>query len=175
MPKDSRTEAALDAVLAEALLGDSSFATWFLEQTKFRGRAAECVFCRSNNPWSAVELPVENAVTGDLETLIRQCETDVLAVYRASDGSRLALHIENKLANGSFTHKQPELYEARKQQWKHREKLGAYTDATTVLVAPEVFRLRNAGASAVFDAFVSHEAIGRHLAPFATGFPPPTV
>lgn len=169
MSSDSRTEAALDEVLAQALISDAHFATWFLEQTEFRGRVADCVFCRSNNPWSSVTLPVKNALTGELETLIRECETDVLAVYRASDDSRLALHIENKLANRSFTDKQPELYQARKAQWKLREKLGGYTYATTVLVAPEAFRLRHPIQSGIFDAFVSHEAIGEHLSPFAIG------
>lgn len=132
----------------------------------FRARSlgvhAKCVFCRSDNPWSSVKLQAANASTGELEVLTKECETDVLAVYVTDDNSRLAMHIENKLAGGSFTPNQPELYRERKEQWRGKPKLGMYTDATTVLVAPTAFYERFPDKSAIFDTFISHEELAEH-------------
>lgn len=166
MPPASLVEAKLDAALAEALFGQPDFASWLLGRTRFRGEVADCVFCRSDNPWSTVRLERPNPVSGELEVLSRQCETDVLAVFQTSDGRRLALHIENKLSNGRFTHLQPELYRERLQQWKNRPKLGQYSDATSVLVAPEAFVAKHRGESLMFESYVSHEELGEHLRAF---------
>jgi hypothetical protein len=164
------TEAILDEALARALFNDQRIAAWFFARTLFAGEVASCVFCRCDNPWSSVRLEVRNALTGEVETLVRQCETDVLAVFATRDGRRLALHIENKLADGSFTRHQPELYRARKSQWKSRDKLGAYTDATTVLIAPKVFYERLRDCATLFDSYISHEEISEYVPEF--GAPP---
>jgi hypothetical protein len=161
-----KQEAVLDKALAQALFNEPRFATWFLAQTQFASEVASCVFCRCNNPWSNVRLEVPNAVTGEMETLIKECETDVLAVFATSSGRRLALHVENKLAGGRFTPYQPELYLARKSQWKGRDKLGAYTDATTVLIAPQKFYERFTDRSVIFDSYISHEDISEYLPDF---------
>ena len=161
------TEAELDSVLANALSSDQQFAAWFLERTKFRGQLTRCVFCRSDNPWSTVTLEHPDAITGELKTLSKECETDILAVYETFDGRRLGLHIENKLVSGSFTNLQPELYAARIAQWQGRPKLGNYSEGTTVLVAPEVFFHRNQASSTIFESFVSHEDIGAFLPLFS--------
>ena len=115
-----------------------------------------------------MELP--NAVSGEIEMLAKQCETDVLAVYQTTDGRRLALHIENKLAGGSFTPHQPELYKERLQQWKNRPKLGQYSDATSVLVAPQEFFHRFRAQAEIFEAYVSHEEIAALLPAFKPTF-----
>jgi hypothetical protein len=133
------TEEKLDVVLAEALFDGGKFSEWFFHQTRFGSESAKCVFCRSDSPWSRVRLEVANPLTGEMEAIARDCETDVLAVYETPDGRRLALHIENKVVGGSFTPDQPELYRERLQQWRNREKLGRYSDATSVLVAPISF------------------------------------
>jgi hypothetical protein len=160
------TEAQLDVVLAEALFDGGKFSTWFFEQTRFAGESAKCVFCRSDNPWSRVKLQVPNPVTGELESLAKDCETDVLAVYETSDGRRLALHIENKIAGGSFTPNQPELYQERLQQWRNREKLGHYSDATSVLVAPQSFYEQHTADAEKFDCYISHEQLSSKLSVF---------
>jgi hypothetical protein len=110
-----------------------------------------------------VFLTVQHAAPGTLESQRRECETDILVVYETSDGRRLALHIENKLANGSFTKDQPELYRARKDQWKGRENLGNYSEAMTVLIAPQRFYDRHRPEVDKFDAYISHEAIAEHI------------
>ena len=160
------TEAQLDTVLADALSDRGEFSTWFLRQTRFGHKSAQCVLCRSNNPWSSVRFQLPNEVTGELESLARDCETDVLAVYETPDGRRLALHIENKLAGGSFTQHQAILYRERLQQWKHRTKLGNYVDATSVLVAPQVFFDLHRTDAETFETFISHEALAKHLSVF---------
>ena len=167
MTATSPTEEALDSALAHALFATPDFAAWFLAQTRFREEQASCVFCRSDNPWSTVLLKRPNSNTGELEVLSKQCETDVLAVFETIDGRRLALHVENKLANGSFTPLQPELYKERMTQWQGRSKLGSYTEATTVLVAPKVFYERYRSEASTFESYVSHEDIAAHLPLFS--------
>ncbi len=162
-----RTEAELDTALAIALYNDEEFAQWFLQQTIFGAEAAKCVLCRADNPWSRVRLERENPETGELVVLTRDCETDVLVVYEAPDGRRLALHIENKLEGGSFTPLQPELYRERLSQWRQRAKLGRYDEATSVLVAPRAFYENNLVAAQIFDSYVSHEEIALRLQAFA--------
>lgn len=156
----------MDSALAQALLERPEFAKWLLGRTRFGGEIAECVFCRSDNPWSTVRLEMSNPTSGELEVLSKQCETDVLAVYETKDGRRLALHIENKLAKSSFTHLQPDLYKQRLQQWRNRPKLGQYSDATSVLVAPEAFVAQHKTQVQMFEAYVSHEDLAQHLPAF---------
>lgn len=166
MTTDRKSEAKLDEALRNALIGDASFATWFLGKTAFANPGAQCDFCRFNNPWSRVTLERLNVDTGEIEAETRDCETDVLAVYEA-EGRRIALHIENKLAGGSFTSQQPELYAARVKQWAGRKKLGSYAEATTVLIAPRAFYERFPEDAKKFETFVSHEEIAEYLPVFA--------
>ena len=167
MSSKSLTEAELDNALARALINEPSVAAWFLSRTIFAREAATCDFCRCDNPWSSVLLEVPNALTGQLEPLLRECETDVLAIFSTGDRRRRALHIENKLARGSFTPYQPELYQARKSQWKGRPELGAYTDACAVLIAPREFYERHRVRAAIFDCYISHEDISKYVPEFA--------
>jgi hypothetical protein len=167
MRANPRTEKALDKALADALFERPDFGVWFLSRTKFRGEQSRCVFCRSNNPWGTVRLERPNLIRGELETLAKQCETDVLCVFETEDGRRLALHIENKLAEGIFTPLQPELYRERLGQWENRPKVGRYSDATSVLVAPKAFYEKFRTAADTFEAYVSHEDIAVHIPVFA--------
>lgn len=172
MPRrSSPPEAMLDEALACALVNDENFASWFLGQTKFALETARCVLVRADNPWSKVNLshsPTEDAALVELST---ECETDVLAIFETNDNRRLAVHVENKLANGSFTPLQPELYRERLTQWRMRPKLGMYTDATSVLVAPLSFYKRNEVGAKIFDSYVSHEALSAHIEQFGAGGP----
>jgi hypothetical protein len=159
----------LDEAIANALVNDEKLASWFLGQTKFAQEAAKCVLVRADNPWSKVNLSHSPAEDATLVELSKECETDVLAIFETKDGRRLALHIENKLANGSFTPLQPELYRERLTQWRMKPKLGMYTEATSVLVAPLAFYQRNEPAAKIFDSYVSHEDLSVHIEPFGQG------
>jgi hypothetical protein len=170
MKRTSPTEAALDEALAIALKEDREFAKWFWSRTRFSSEQAQCVLVRSDNPWSVVKLADPNAdVVGSLEEVRRQCETDVLAVFETQGGKRVALHIENKLADGVFTELQPELYRARLTQWRMKPRLGMYAEATSVLTAPLAFYERHRTGAGLFEAFVSHEDIAVHLSTFRSG------
>lgn len=160
------TEEQLDVVLAEAIFDGGKFSDWFFKRTRFVGESAKCVFCRSDNPWSRVKLQVVNPTTGDLEVISRDCETDVLAVYETADARRLALHIENKIAGGSFTAHQAESYQERLQQWRNRARLGRYDDATSVLVAPRSFYQQHIEAARKFECYISHEELSSKLSVF---------
>lgn len=134
MARTPVVEAALNAILAKELATNEQFAHWFLRQTRFSGEEARCVEVRANNPWSSVRLRVSSP-TGTVEDVVRDAETDVLAIYATFDGRRLGVHIENKLAAGRFTLYQPETYRERLNQWRRHPKLGMYVEATSVLVA----------------------------------------
>lgn len=162
------TEEELDRALAQALMDDPLFARWFLEQTRFAGLDARCVEVRADNPWSRVNLTLPEGQEGAVTEVVRDAETDVLAVYVTSDERRLALHIENKLAGGSFTLHQPESYRARLRQWQGRTKLGMYVDATSVLIAPRAFYEANRVGADVFEAYVPHEVLAEHVPAFGS-------
>jgi len=160
------TEAQLDTVLAEALADRGEFSKWFLARTRFKQEVAQCVFCRSDNPWSRVQFELPKPVSGELELLSKDCETDVLAVYETTNARRLALHIENKVAGGTFTQHQARLYQERLLQWKNRPKLGSYSDATSVLVAPESFFEQHRRDAETFETYISHEELASRLSVF---------
>jgi hypothetical protein len=166
MHTPSRTEAQLDTELARAFRTNKDFAQWFLEQTRFKSERASCVLCREDNPWSTVISERLSPESGLIETLKKDRETDVLAIYETNDGRRLALHIENKLLNGAFTPHQPESYRERLEQWRLRKKLGMYVEATSVLIAPKAFYDSNLSAASVFEAYISHEQIGQYINAF---------
>jgi hypothetical protein len=169
MKTDGQMEEDLDRALAAALREDPLFARWFLDQTPFAGLDARCVEVRADNPWSRVKLNVTGGADGSLLDLVRDAETDVLAVYVTSDERRIALHIENKLAHGSFTAYQPESYRARLAQWQGRLKLGMYVDARSVLIAPRAFYAVNRAGANQFDAYVPHETLAEHVPLFGKG------
>ena len=106
-------EKELDQALDAALKTDVTFCRWFLSRTKAGADFSQYIWSRSNYPWGKVRLLLPNSQTGALEMVAREGETDVLAVFENSSKRRLGVHIENKLASGSFTQYQPEVCAAR--------------------------------------------------------------
>jgi hypothetical protein len=161
--KSGATEKVLDKALDEALKGRPDFVGWLLGQTKFAGRGGTYHWSRSNHPWCRMKIEAPEAPGG---FRIVESETDVLAVFEAADGLRCALHFENKLANGSFTPGQPDLYPVRARYWMNKTRYKSYTDFETVLVAPIAFRERNAAEAGKFDRFIAHEEIAPWISVF---------
>ena len=159
------TEKQLDQALNAALRERPEFSKWLLSKTKFADEAATYHWSRANYPWGKSALEVENPATGDIEVVEREGETDVLVVFQTSE-RRVALHIENKLSSGSFTHLQPELYASRAKSWKGNPKYESYDDWQTILIAPMAFYLRFPAESAKFERFVSHEEIANLVPEF---------
>jgi len=161
-----RTEKDLDRALEAALENDLAFGAWFLRQTRFQAVNARRVWSRSDNPWCRVTLPLANNQTGDIELVAREGETDVLVVFETQDGRRLGVHVENKLATGSFTPFQPEVYAARAQTWKRNPNYGNYDEWETVLLAPLAFYRRYTSEARKFGAFIAHESVAAYLPDF---------
>ncbi|MEO7622824.1 MAG: hypothetical protein ABIS30_07120 [Gallionella sp.] len=124
------------------------------------------MYVRADNPWSKVTLSHPDHENGLLKETSLGRETDVLAIFETSEGRRLALHIENKLADSVFTPFQAESYKARLPQWRMRPKLGMYHEATSVLVAPQIFYDRHTKSARLFDTYVPHEAIAAWIPAF---------
>lgn len=158
----SVTEKQLDRAMDSTLQQDAEFARWLLARTKFADRDAKYFWSRANHPWGTIDFR-QTDTDGRVEIIRKECETDVLVVFLASNGERLALHIENKLGSGKFTDLQPQMYRPRAEQWLGKDKYQNYTDFQTVLVAPNAFRERNANQVAMFDVFVSHEDIAAYI------------
>jgi hypothetical protein len=151
------TEKQLDAFFHRAFERSEEFSTWFLARTKFAGRRARIALLRSDHPW------YQSKRTGV------QSETDILIVIEDLDsGSRFALHIENKLANGKFEPNQPELYHERAKDWRFTPKWGNYDAYEVVLIAPRAFRDRNADKAAIFDVYVAHEELAWFVPEFGS-------
>lgn len=114
-----------------------------------------------------MSIPTQDPRTGAKGFRRVESETDILVVFRKPDLTRFALHIENKLASGTFTPDQPDLYAGRARRMAGNPKYGDYSDFETVLIAPRKFYERWPEGSAKFDCYVSHEDISTRLQEFA--------
>lgn len=160
-------EKTLDTAFENGLRNSPEFVKWLLSHTKFCGSHARYDWSRSDHPWGRVLLRVENPMTGITESVTRESETDILVVFEEMDtAKRFALHVENKMAGGSFTKYQPESYRVRAEKWLDDSKYGSYSDFETMLIAPTSFTARFPSACRIFDRFVSHEDIGRFIPEF---------
>jgi len=157
----------LDKILENRFKNSELFSTWFLSKTKFSKLTPRYKWSRSDNPWGRFTVEIVNEDTGKKEVITRDSETDILVVFE-SEKENIALHIENKLANGKFTQYQPELYSKRAKAWCNNNKYGNYSDFETILVAPVKFYKNNFLASQHFDKFVSYEEIGILIPEFLT-------
>jgi hypothetical protein len=163
MPKVSgiATEKQLNWLFETKIRQSDDFVEWFLGRTKFRGRSARLVLARADNPW------YRSKKTG------KGSETDVLLVFEDRiSGQIFALHIENKLSGGSFTHKQPEIYYERAEDWKNTAKWGDYSDYDVILIAPRRFYDTHKAESDKFGSFVPHEDIAEYITEFAANLLP---
>jgi hypothetical protein len=165
MAKEKEKEKELDGALEAALRDDKHFLEWLVNKSKFKGRSPEYVWSRSNWPWGPVKLQLPDPGTGEQQWVERQGETDVLLVFTfpAEPSRRLALHIENKLALGTFTDYQPEVYKARAEYWLRNPKYGNYDDWDTLLLAPVSFYNRCEMDARKFGCFVSHEEVAEFV------------
>lgn len=163
---EKATEKELDAAIERAFKESKEFADWFLSHTKFADLDAAYVWSRSDHPWGSIPFPVVNPDTGVEEIQNKESETDILVVFEDGSSSRFALHIENKIAGGSFTQYQPDMYVVRAAHWAGNPKYKGYTDFQTVLVAPQEFYKRNKEEADKFDCYISHEKISNHIPDF---------
>lgn len=164
------TEKELDLALDKALAESAEFADWFLARTSFAGNRGTRVWSRSNHPWGRVPMQIVDPVTRSTETVVKESETDILVVYQLDNGTRVGLHIENKVGLGKFRPNQADFYAQRARAWAGVERYGNYSTWGTVLVAPEGFRARFPEESSKFDAFISHEDISQFVPRFEPGF-----
>ena len=99
--------------------------------------------------------------------LSQERETDIFLVFEDGvDGSRFALHIENK-QDVKFALGQAEDYETRARWMMATPRYLSYTDFQTMLIAPKSFRAQNRQAADLFHCFISYENIGRFIPEFA--------
>ena len=157
------SEKDLDHALATELEINHRFLEWFISRTKFAGHRVAFHSVRSNYVWGSHPFPVQNPATGEITDSTRESETDVLLLVKDHAGTTLAIHIENKVGAGRFTKLQPEMYEHRAAHWIGDAGRGGYSDFDTVLLAPEMFRQRNAEQAAIFGSFVSHESVADYI------------
>lgn len=163
--REMPTEKELDRELEAGLRKDTGFLKWFIGRTKFKGDNPRIERLRSDNPWSNVQFTTRDESSGELRSAVRGMETDILLVFSFSSepDRHFAIHIENKLATGTFTEYQTELYEVRARQWSTDPRFGLYEDWDTVLIAPLIFYERNVTKARRFGSFISHEDLGQYL------------
>ncbi|MCG5079081.1 hypothetical protein [Paraburkholderia tagetis] len=161
-------EKRLDKCIEQAFQSNPEFTTWFLSRTGFANDAGVYRWSRSDNPWSTHPQETIDPATGEPVVKYVQSETDILVVFSRPNSGPFALHIENKLENGSFTSGQPERYKSRVTYWLNNPKYGAYVDFETVLIAPHVFFEKHRIDGEKFDRYVSHEDIAKYLPEFRT-------
>lgn len=160
------SEKDLDFALEQGFKESTLFSNWFLSKTRFSRMDASYVWSRSDSPWGRFTFKITNPDTNLEEKITRDSETDVLIVFEDRKDNRVALHIENKLANGKFTQYQSEFYQKRAEAWLENEKFGRYSDYETILVAPLEFYRKNFSESQYFDKYISYEEIAMLLPSF---------
>ena len=161
-------EKTLDKAFDLAVRESADFATWLVSHTKFRGLGARYHWSRSDHPWGRFDWEVTDPATGAKRIEKRDSETDILVVFELpGTRQRFALHVENKLASGSFTEYQPEMYAMRAKAWLGQPKYGSYTDFETLLIAPRGFAEKFPRECGIFDRFIPHEEIARFVPEFA--------
>lgn len=162
MPEIS--EKQLDKALDDAFRTSAEFVRWFLAKTKFASRGGAYSWSRFDHPWCRMPIPSKSGAGVDYV----ESETDVLVVFRASDGGRFALHIENKLASGRFTRNQADLYARRAELWLNDPRYGDYSEFEVALIAPFAFERLNKHEAAKFDRFVAYEEVAAHIPLFGS-------
>jgi hypothetical protein len=159
-------EKTLDRALEAAFRSDQDFVQWFVQHTKFAAVGATYEWSRCNWVWGKIPHDKTDSATGRTDRVLVECETDVLVVLRTSAGQNVALHIENKLAGGTFEPLQPELYLSRAKHWVGKARYHNYVDWETVLVTPKSFLRRFEAAAAPFSCQVAHEELAKFVPAF---------
>lgn len=148
-------ELSLDHCFKRYLDANVIFQNWIISRTKFKGRRLELVIEKIwHQRWYRDPITKKDS------------ETDIFLVFKDQDsGSRIALHIENKLANSTWQAYQAENYklrgEARKSSYN-------YVDFQTVLMAPQYFIDAWPAQVAHFDVIITHEALSNFIPEFST-------
>jgi len=160
------TESDYDRAFATAMRDREDFRNFVLGHTKFgdfqaRVMADEQAAARKAKHWWKhwwCRVP-------ELE---KDSETDVFLVFERADSlERFALHVENKMGNGSFTQNQAESYAVRaKHMMRMHERLFGYIDFDTMLIAPQSFQERHKEQAELFGAYLSYEEIGHYIPDF---------
>lgn len=162
-------EYAYPAPIAEALATHPGFRSWFLKCTRF---AAESEARLLNDEMSAARSKIaENWWRSHWRggCACKGCqggqETDLLAIFETTSGSRLALHCEIKQPKDSFpkTKDQAANYTARAQCWIDNPpaKVLRHDDADTVLICSESRLGAYAGHTKKFGSVITFEQITR--------------
>lgn len=147
-------ELSLDRCFKHYLDSNIAFQNWIISQTKFKDRQLELVIEKIwHQRWYRDPITKKDS------------ETDIFLVFRDRVcGSRVALHIENKLANSVWQPYQAENYKIRAEA---RKSSYNYIDFQTVLMAPEYFINAWPAEVSHFDVTITHEALSEFIPEFA--------
>lgn len=154
----SSSELTLDRELALALQISPALSEWLIGRTKFKAWANTAKLLH-NEQAEARTAPFWWKHWWCRIPGYGDSETDVFLVFEHLTVERFALHIENKLASGSFTKNQADLYAIRAEFMKGKPRWLNYTDFATVLLAPQSFRMKFITESQKFDHFIAHEEL----------------
>lgn len=147
------SERTLDEAFVRELKANPNFLSWLLSRTKFANRE---LLLDQSEPWQFRWYRDPN--TG------LDSETDIfLRFEEACAGKPIALHIENKPADGRFRVGQPEAYRPRAEYLKGKLR---YDDFQTVLLAPLSFQETFASECAHFDIMLPYEEIAGFVLEF---------
>jgi len=147
-------ELSLDHCFKRYLDLNITFQNWIISQTKFKNRNLELVIEKIwHQRWYRDPITKKDS------------ETDIFLVFKDKDcGSRVALHIENKLTNSTWQAYQAENYKIRGEA---RKSSYDYVDFQTILLAPKIFIDAWPAQVAQFDVIITHEALSVFIPEFS--------
>jgi hypothetical protein len=160
--------------LADGLVADPAFRTWFIGRTVFREYADTSRLLHdeqmqrraasAENWWRSCW--TMSCACGDC----RQRETDLLAIFQTQDDYRFALHVEVKSPGDRFGVDQAADYVRRAACWTGRERAPRtvlpHDAATTVIVCDRAFSVLNDAAISLFATVIIHEDVAARLRPY---------
>ena len=162
-----KRESDLDLAFARKIKESPEFVLWVLGRTKFKKYGSDVRLLDEEQASARTAKFWWKHWWCRVPELDTESETDIFIVFEiAETKQRFALHIENKMANGNFTEKQPESYAFRAKHMMSKPRYLDYTDFETILISPLSFRSRNKMRCDLFGCYISYEDISEFIAEF---------
>jgi hypothetical protein len=164
-------EDSLSLAFANKLTDSPEFISWVLSQTKFAEHAKTAKLLSEEQAAARTARFWWRNWWCHVPDLGEESETDIFLVFEdAKTGKRFSLHIENKIANSTFTPNQEASYAVRATYMLHYTKAAEFrcTDFDTVLIAPHSFRNKYREQSDQFGCFIAHEDIAKFIPSFGS-------
>jgi hypothetical protein len=162
-----KKESDLDSAFARKIKESPEFVSWLLSRTKFSQYGSRVRLLDEEQASIRPRKFWWKHWWCTIPELTEQRETDIFVAFEIMDtGERFALHVENKLSNGTFSQGQAEAYGFRARHMMNKVRYLNYTDYQTILISPISFKNKNGTKCDLFNCHITHEDIAKFIPEF---------